>query len=127
MAFVGSTMVPPLSGVAPAKDEPLTGVAASAGKATGRRACVVRSEADFGRIDAGDILVCPFTRPSWAVSFPHLASIVADAGGSLSRPAIIAREYGIPAVVATVHATSVIADGDVITIDGSTGVVTSHG
>lgn len=126
MAFVGSSMVPPLSGIAPAEGEPLTGVAASAGKATGR-ACVVRSEADFGRIEAGDILVCPSTRPSWAVIFPHLAGIVADAGGSLSHPAIIAREYGIPAVVATVHATSVIADGDVITVDGSTGVVTRHG
>jgi len=125
MAFIGSSTMPVLTAAAPTQGEPLVGVPAAAGRATGR-ARIVHSEADFGRIEAGDILVCPSTRPSWAVIFPHLSGIVADVGGSLSHPAIIAREYGIPAVVATVHGTAVITDGEILTVDGTAGTVVRH-
>lgn len=101
----------------------LTGVAASGGTYTGP-AKVILNESDFGRIERGDVLVCPSTRPSWSVIFPALGAIVTDSGGALSHPAIIAREHRIPAVVATAHATSVLRDGQMVTVDGSAGTVT---
>ena len=84
---------------------------------------IVHAEADFHRIEPGDIVVCPGTRPSWSVIFPMIGGLVADAGGALSHPAIIAREYGVPAVVAVVGATDTLRDGEVVTVDGSAGTV----
>jgi pyruvate,water dikinase len=84
---------------------------------------VVRNESQFGRIRPGDVLVCPITSPVWSVLFPSIGALVTDTGGVLSHPAIIAREYGIPAIVATGTATSRLADGDVVTVNGSTGTV----
>jgi pyruvate,water dikinase len=84
---------------------------------------VVLSEADFGKIQPGDVLVCPATSPVWSVVFPQLGALVTDSGGLLSHPAIIAREYGIPAVVATGHVTSLVSDGDQLAVDGAAGVV----
>ena len=81
---------------------------------------------DFAKLRPGDILVCPSTRPSWSAIFSLLNGIVADVGGSLSHPAIIAREFGIPAVVAVGDATTVIEDGQLITVDGWAGTVTIH-
>jgi pyruvate,water dikinase len=100
----------------------LRGIPASPGTYTGP-ARVVLSEADFGKIQPGDVLVCPATSPVWSVVFPQLGALVTDSGGLLSHPAIIAREYGIPAVVATGHATSLVGDGDQLTVDGTAGVV----
>jgi phosphoenolpyruvate-protein kinase (PTS system EI component) len=57
------------------------------------------------------------------VIFPLIGGLVADAGGALSHPAIIAREYGVPAVVAAVGATDTLRDGEIVTIDGSEGTV----
>ena len=106
-------------------DGVLRGTPASTGRVTGT-ARIVHSEADFHLLEPGDIVVCPGTRPSWSVIFPMIGGLVADAGGSLSHPAIIAREYGIPAVVAAVGATETIRDGDVITVDGREGTVRRH-
>jgi phosphoenolpyruvate synthase/pyruvate phosphate dikinase len=68
-------------------------------------------------------MVCPMTSPVWSVVFPSVGALVTDAGGLLSHPAIIAREYHIPAVVATGNLTSLLRDGEMVTVDGSTGTV----
>ncbi|HKF76742.1 MAG TPA: PEP/pyruvate-binding domain-containing protein [Candidatus Dormibacteraeota bacterium] len=100
----------------------LVGVPASAGTYTGT-ARVIVDESQFGRIRAGDVLVCPTTSPVWSVLFPSVGALVTDAGGVLSHPAIIAREYGIAAVVATGNATERIREGDRVRVDGVRGVV----
>jgi rifampicin phosphotransferase len=100
----------------------ISGVPASPGTYRGT-ARVIRSEQDFHRLQPGDVLVCPSTSSSWAVLFGTCAALVTDQGGSLSHPAIIAREHGIPAVVATVTATQEIPDGQTILVDGTNGLV----
>ena len=84
---------------------------------------VIRNEAEFERLRAGDVLVCPVTSPVWSVLFPSVGALVTDTGGTLSHPAIIAREYGVPAVVATGNGTSALHDGQVVTVDGTAGTV----
>jgi pyruvate,water dikinase len=100
----------------------LTGVAASPGTYEGP-ARVVLDESGLDRIEPGDVLVCPITSPVWSMVFPSLGGLVCDAGGVLSHPAIIAREFGIPAVVGTGAATATVADGQVVRVDGSEGRV----
>ena len=100
----------------------ITGMAASAGSYTGP-VRVIRGESEFGNLQAGDVLVCPITSPVWSVLFPTIGGLVTDTGGILSHPAIIAREYRIPAVVATGNATELLQDGQLVTVDGSTGAV----
>jgi pyruvate,water dikinase len=63
------------------------------------------------------------TSPVWSVLFPSIGALVTDTGGILSHPAIIAREYGVPAVVNTGSGTSSLRDGEVVTVDGTTGTV----
>ncbi len=82
---------------------------------------IVRDLPDL--LQPGDVLVCPITSPAWSVLFPNVKALVADAGSVLSHSAIIAREFAIPAVVATGNATSVIRDGQLVTVDGTTGSV----
>jgi rifampicin phosphotransferase len=103
-------------------DRALTGIAASPGRYTGT-VRVIRSEAEFGRLRAGDVLVCPVTSPVWSMLFPSVGALVTDHGGMLSHPAIIAREYRVPAVVATCTGTARLRDGQVVAVDGSTGTV----
>jgi pyruvate,water dikinase len=100
----------------------LSGYAASPGKASGT-ARVVRDRDDFGRIRAGDVLVCATTTPSWTPVFTSIAGLVTDTGGILCHAAVVAREYGLPAVVGTEEATARIADGDRIEVDGDAGEV----
>ena len=100
----------------------LTGVSGSGGRATGR-ACIVRGPEEFGKLSEGDILVCPHTDPEWTPLFTLAAGVVVDTGGTLSHAAIVAREYGIPAVLAIGNATSVIRDGDKVLVDGTAGTV----
>ena len=100
----------------------LAGLAASPGRYTGP-ACVIRSEKELAKLRPGDVLVCPVTSPVWSMLFPNAGALVTDTGGILSHPAIIAREFGIPAVVATGNATSLIQDGQLVTVDGSTGQI----
>ncbi len=100
----------------------LSGIPVSAGSYTGP-ARIIRSESEFHRLRPGDVLVCPVTSPVWSVLFPSIGALVTDIGGMLSHPAIIAREYRLPAVVATGDATSRLTDGQIVTVDGTAGVV----
>ena len=100
----------------------VTGIPASPGSYTGP-VRVIRNEAEFGRLRAGDVLVCPVTSPVWSVLFPSVGALVTDTGGTLSHPAIIAREYGVPAVVATGNGTLALHDGQLVTVDGTAGTV----
>ena len=84
---------------------------------------VVMGEHEFGKLRAGDVLVCPVTSPVWSVLFPSVGALVTDTGGLLSHPAIIAREYRVPAVVATGNATGLLRDGQVVRVDGTAGTV----
>lgn len=84
---------------------------------------LVNAAVDFGRIKQGDVLVTRNTSPYFNVVLPLLGAIVTDRGGQLSHAAIVAREYGIPGVVGTRDATTVIPDGARVRVDGSTGEV----
>ncbi|HEV7138595.1 MAG TPA: PEP-utilizing enzyme [Steroidobacteraceae bacterium] len=101
----------------------IRGFAASSGIAEGT-ARVVKSVEEIGRIQTGDILVCQITNPTWAPIFQKIAGAVSDIGGSMSHAAIVAREFGLPAVVGTGTATARIRDGQRIRIDGARGIVT---
>ena len=99
------------------------GFAASSGIVEGP-ARIVKSVEEIGRLQQGDILVCQVTNPTWAPVFQKISGAVSDIGGSMSHAAIVAREYGLPAVVGTGTATSRIKDGQRIRVDGGRGVVT---
>jgi pyruvate, water dikinase len=101
----------------------IRGFAASSGVAEGP-ARIVKSVEEIGRLQKGDILVCQVTNPTWATVFQKISGAVSDIGGSMSHAAIVAREYGLPAVVGTGTATSRIKDGQRIRVDGGRGVVT---
>lgn len=100
-----------------------SGVAASPGRVTGP-ARIITGPADFPRLQAGDVLVCRATDPAWTPLFALAAGVVAETGGRLSHAAIVAREYGIPAVLGIPGATSTLADGQSVTVDGTQGRVT---
>jgi len=99
------------------------GFASSAGVAEGK-ARVLKRLKEIVDIQPGDILVCPTTNPSWAPVFTNIKAAVTDIGGLTSHAAIVCREYGIPSVTGTGISTSVIKTGDVLKVDGDTGVVT---
>lgn len=105
-------------------DALVTGTAAGGGRATGP-VRLVRGPAEFGRLRSGDILVCPYTNPSWTSLFQRAAGVVVDTGGSASHAAIVAREFGIAAVMGTGTGTSMLVDGQMVTVDGDTGRVTA--
>lgn len=100
----------------------LRGVAACPGRYTGP-VRVLTDESEFGKLQPGDVLVCPETTAAWSVLFPSVGALVTDTGGLLSHPAIIAREYRVPAVLATGNATQLLRDGQLVTVDGGTGEV----
>jgi len=101
----------------------LKGYAASPGVVEGV-AKVLRSINDFGEIKEGDILVAPITHPSWSPLFSKISAAVSDIGGTMSHMAIVAREYGMPAVVGTGEATKRIQNGQRLRVDGDRGIVT---
>ena len=101
----------------------LTGIGTSAGVVTAP-ACVLNSPADFEKFQPGSILIAVTTTPAWTQLFASASAIVTDIGGPLSHSSIVAREYGIPAVMATHTATRSIKNGQMITVDGSEGTVT---
>jgi rifampicin phosphotransferase len=103
-------------------DGALCGVAVSPGRYTGP-VRVIRTEAELCELKPGEVLVCPTTHSSWTVAFSKVGALVADGGSILSHPSIIAREHGIPAVVATVSGTSSLRNGELVTVDGNTGRV----
>ncbi|HEY0160990.1 MAG TPA: PEP-utilizing enzyme [Thermoanaerobaculia bacterium] len=100
----------------------VSGFAASPGDVTGIARLVLQPQ-DMSRIQKGDILITRATTPSYNALLPLLSGIVTDRGGTLSHAALVAREYGIPAVVGTGNATEVIRDGVRVRIDGANGTV----
>ena len=100
----------------------LHGLAGSPGVVEGT-ARLVRSVEEFDQVQDDEILVCQMTNPAWVVLFTRIGGLVTDAGGVASHPAVVAREFGLPAVVGTSVATEVIASGDRVRVNGATGVV----
>jgi rifampicin phosphotransferase len=100
----------------------LKGIATSAGKVTAP-ACVLHGPEDFGQMRPGAVLVAGTTTPAWTPLFAMASAVVTDIGGPLSHGSIVAREYGIPAVMGTGVATRRIQSGQMITVDGSAGTV----
>jgi pyruvate,water dikinase len=105
-----------------ADDALVSGSPASPGRATGS-VRVVRGLDDFGALQPGEILVAPMTAPAWTPLFTKAAAVVTDVGSAASHASIIAREYGIPAVVGCGDATARLRTGMRVTVDGSTGNV----
>jgi pyruvate,water dikinase len=101
----------------------LQGVGASGGQVTGV-ARVLHGPEDFDQMQQGDILVAKLTTPAWTPLFAMAGGVVTDIGGPLSHGSIVAREYGIPAVLGTGVATKRIRSGQVVTVDGTSGLVT---
>ena len=101
----------------------LHGVPASAGDVEGT-ARVIFSPDQIPLVEEGEILVCPITAPSWGPVFGRIKATVSDLGGIMCHAAIVSREYGLPAVVGTGRGTKVIHTGDLIRVNGDTGVVT---
>jgi pyruvate, water dikinase len=112
-----------LSADSGADSNEIKGFAASSGVVEGP-ARIVKSVEEISRLQKGDILVCQITNPTWAPIFQTIVAAVSDIGGSMSHAAIVAREYGLPAVVGTGNATSRIKDGQRIRVDGGRGIVT---
>ena len=102
--------------------ETYTGVGVSAGVATGDARVFLRPT-DVRPSDRNYILVCPSTDPAWTPLFLHAAGLVMERGGILSHGAVVAREYGVPAVANIPNATQHIADGQTLQVDGNQGTV----
>jgi pyruvate,water dikinase len=98
------------------------GAPASPGRATGT-VRIIRDPANAGALQRGDVLVAPLTAPAWTPLFVIAAAVVTDIGSPMAHASIIAREYGIPAVVGCGDATLRLKDGQRVTVDGTAGVV----
>ena len=102
----------------------IVGQPASPGRASGP-ARILRGPEDFERFGDGDVLVAATTTPGWTPLFARAAAIVTDGGTLAAHASLVAREYGIPAVVATGDATRRLSDGQPVLVDGSAGIVMS--
>lgn len=102
--------------------EALRGTPGSHGTVTAA-ARIVRGPSDFAAVRRGDIVICPYTDPAWTPLFTIAAGVVTETGGALSHAAIVAREYGTPAVLGVAGATTHIEDGARITLNGTAGTV----
>ena len=109
-------------GAAPSDTAIVTGTPASPGRATGP-VRVIRGPQDFDALEPGEILVAPLTAPAWTPLFARAAAVVTDVGSAAAHASIIAREYGIPAVVGCGDATARLRTGMRVTVDGTTGNV----
>nr|WP_227993726.1 PEP/pyruvate-binding domain-containing protein [Pseudactinotalea sp. HY160] len=118
----GPTRPAPRNGAVPI----LTGIPGSPGRYRGA-VRIVDGEADAGTLRGGEVLVTRMTDPAWSALFPLAGALVTDIGGELSHAAIVAREYGIPAVLGTVAATSTLRDGEPVEVDGTAGMVFGRG
>jgi phosphohistidine swiveling domain-containing protein len=114
--------MPRLVGAVPSDTALVSGTPASPGRATGL-VRIVRGPHDFDELQPGEILVAPLTAPAWTPLFTRAAGVVTDVGSLASHASIIAREYGIPAVVGCGDATARLRTGMRVTVDGSTGNV----
>ena len=115
-------------GISPAQRGPdvLIGMPASPGIATGP-VRIVRGSEDFARFRVGEVLVAQVTAPAWTPLFSHAAAVVTDGGSLAAHASLVAREYGIPAVVGTGEATARLHDGQLVLVDGNRGEVTLLG
>ena len=104
------------------EEQSFKGYAASKGTHTGI-VKVIRNQDDFSKLNKGDVLVCKTTLPPWTVLFSIAGAVITDAGGILSHAGTVAREYKLPAVLGTKVGTQLLKDGDVVTVDGTSGVV----
>ena len=100
----------------------IKGVPASSGRRRGR-VCLVRARADFGKFKSGDVLVCRSSNVSWVPLFTVAAAVVTDVGGSLSHAAVVAREFGVPAVTGCGVALATLRNGQLVEVDGDRGTV----
>jgi phosphohistidine swiveling domain-containing protein len=100
----------------------IRGLGASAGVVEGIARHVETPE-EFNQVKKGEILVCKMTNPAWVVVFTKIGGLVTDSGGALSHPAVVSREFGIPAVVGTGIATERIKTGQRVRVNGAAGVV----
>jgi pyruvate,water dikinase len=100
----------------------LRGMAAAAGRACGP-ARLIRHPSEAERLQRGDVLVAPSTDPGWTPLFLRTAAVVTEVGGLLSHGAIVAREYGIPAVVNVSGVLQALHDGEMVCVDGNSGLV----
>ncbi|HXY28726.1 MAG TPA: phosphoenolpyruvate synthase, partial [Acidimicrobiales bacterium] len=121
---VGASSVPSaaVSGGAEEGTVLVRGLAASAGRASGI-VRVLRSPEQGERLRVGEVLVAPMTSPDWVPTMRRAAAIVTDGGGMTCHAAIVSRELGVPAVVGARTATSVLRDGELVTVDGAQGTV----
>ncbi|HWQ96344.1 MAG TPA: PEP/pyruvate-binding domain-containing protein [Candidatus Methylomirabilis sp.] len=110
---------------AAAGDILLRGTPGSPGIAEGH-VRIILDASEFGKLRSGDVLVAPYTNPSWTPLFQRAVAVVVDTGGAGSHAAIVAREYGIPAVMGTVDGTRRLKDGEKIRVDGFHGLVYSQ-
>ncbi len=106
----------------PSSSYTLTGVGVASGRASGR-ACLIRHPSEGKRLENGQILVAPTTDPGWTPLFLRAAAVVMEVGGYLSHGAIVAREYGIPAVVNIPGLLNAVEAGQLLTVDGDAGQV----
>jgi pyruvate,water dikinase len=111
-----------MMGAVPSDTALVSGVPASPGRATGS-VRLVHGPDDFDELQPGEILVAPLTAPAWTPLFARAAAVVTDVGSAAAHASIIAREYGIPAVVGCGDATSRLRTGMRVTVDGTTGNV----
>lgn len=132
-----TAVLPPLPGTGPVMDSgpvvnsvllpaaTLDGTPGSHGVVTAP-ARIVSGLSAFSDVKPGEVVICSFTDPSWTPLFSIAAGVITEVGGALSHAAIVAREYGIPAVLGVTSARVRIANGDLITIDGTAGTITMH-
>ena len=106
-------------------DDTMRGFPVSSGKITAK-ASVILGPTEFDNMEPGTILVSPLTTPAWTQLFAHAVGLVTDVGSILAHGSIVAREYGIPAVLGVGNGTKRIRHGQTITIDGDRGIVEIH-
>ncbi len=115
-----SSFIPPLSSLS--AQQQLQGIAASPGQVQGK-VKILRTLQSVTNLEPGTILVVPYTDSGWSPVLSLASGIIAEVGGRLSHGAIVAREYGIPAVMDIHHATQILQEGQQVSIDGSRGLV----
>ena len=98
----------------------LSGIPGSPGVAEGS-VRIIHTAEEFSLVQDGEVLVCPFTTPTWTVLFPKVAALVTDSGGALSHAAIVSREYRLPSIVGTINATKILHNGQLIRVNGTSG------
>jgi phosphohistidine swiveling domain-containing protein len=109
----------------PAPEDAIIGQPASPGRATGP-VRIIHGPGDFDRFQPGEVLVTRATAPAWTPLFARAVAVITDGGTLAAHASLVAREYGIPAVVATGDATTRLADGQLVTVDGGAGAIHPH-